>query len=104
MLKQAASRDWQNPTIRLLRAYLAYSLPESFFHLTERAIKDFRFVKAAYEQDNSIIPQELYWQILYDLGLAYQRIGNKEMAKKVWSKLLKQSTDPKYQALLNTET
>jgi len=101
LLNRAISRNWKNPKIRLLRAYLAYSLPESFFHLTERAIKDFRQLKMAYEQDNNVFSRELYHQILYDLGIAYQRTGNNPKAKKVWSKLLKESEDPKYKALLH---
>ncbi|HHW39886.1 MAG TPA: tetratricopeptide repeat protein [Syntrophomonadaceae bacterium] len=100
LLNRAISRDWNNPKLRLLRAYLTYSLPEAFFHLTQRALKDFRYLKTAYERDNSLFSRELYHQILYDMGVAYERTGETARAKKVWSKLLQESPDPKYQALL----
>ncbi|MFZ5634428.1 MAG: tetratricopeptide repeat protein [Bacillota bacterium] len=99
-LNRAISRDRNNPRIRLLRAYLAYSLPEVFFHQTKRAVKDLRFLKMTCEQDNSVFPSELYHKILYDLGVAYQRTGYHDKAKKVWSKLLKEGSDSKYKALI----
>lgn len=100
LLNRAIARDWNNAKLRLLRAYLTYSLPEAFFHLTQRALKDFRYLKAAYEQDNSLFSRELYHQILYDLGVAYERTGDSARAQKVWSKLLQENPDPKYQVLL----
>jgi len=100
LLNRAIARDWNNPKLRLLRAYLTYSLPEAFFHLTQRALKDFRYLKTAYEQDNSLFSRELYHQILYDLGVSYQRTGDTVKAKKVWSKLLQENPDSKYQVLL----
>ncbi|MHB8917181.1 MAG: tetratricopeptide repeat protein, partial [Desulfocucumaceae bacterium] len=100
-LNRAISRDRNNHRIRLLRGYLCYSLPEVFFHQTGRAIKDFKFLKMSFEQDDSVFSRELYHKILYDLGMAYQHTGDGEKAKKVWSKLLKEEADSKYKALLN---
>ena len=99
-LNRAISRDRNNPRIRLLRAYLAYSLPEVFFHQTKRAVKDFKFLKMVCEQEDSIFSRDLYHKILYDLGVAYQRTSDTEKAQKVWAKLLKEDSDPKYKALL----
>lgn len=99
-LNRAISRDRNNPRIRLLRAYLAYSLPEVFFHQTKRAIKDFRFLKMLCEQENSVFPRERYHKILYDLGMAYQRTGDDERAKKTWAKLLKENPDSRYKTML----
>jgi len=104
MLGQAIGRDGSNPRIRILRAYLAYSLPESFFHLTKVAIEDFLLARAAWEKDTMIFPRETYWQILYDLGSAYLRIGDKKKARKVWSKLRSATKDPKYRALVKNRT
>ncbi|MHB1043899.1 MAG: tetratricopeptide repeat protein [Eubacteriales bacterium] len=101
LLNKAASRDSNNPKIRLLRGYLTYSLPESFFHLTGKAIKDFRFLKSAYERDNSVFSEELYHKILHDLGEAYQRTGDSENAKKTWNRLLKGSGESRYKELLS---
>ncbi len=100
LLNKAVARDSQNPQLRLLRGYLAYNLPETFFHLSKTAIEDFRFLIQAYDKNKSIISRELYWQILHDLGAAYQRLGDNVRARKIWSKLVKESKDPKYQVLL----
>lgn len=99
-LNRAISRDRNNPRIRLLRAYLAYSLPEVFFHQTKRAIKDFKFLKMVCEQEDSIFSRDLYHKILYDLGVAYQRTSDTERAQKIWSKLLKENPGSKYTELL----
>ncbi|MGE5529879.1 MAG: hypothetical protein ACM3X6_12165 [Patescibacteria group bacterium] len=88
-LNKAIGRDWSNPRLRILRAYLTYSLPEAFFHLTERAVKDFRFLKSAYERDNSVFPRELYLKIVGDLVRGYRRIGQEDRARKVWVRLRK---------------
>ncbi|MGE5557560.1 MAG: tetratricopeptide repeat protein [Bacillota bacterium] len=92
-INRAAGKDWKNPQIRLLRAYLTFSLPESFFHMTERAVKDFRYLKSAYEQDTSLFPAGVYYRILYDLGRAYRRLNQDALADKVWKKLSKEHPD-----------
>lgn len=53
------------------------------FHMTGVAIKDFRFLIQAYKEDKSIFSKEFYRQVLYDLGAAYQRIGETGRARKV---------------------
>lgn len=100
LIKEAIMRDPQNPRLRILRAFLAYNLPEAFFHLGKTAVEDFRFVSQAYQKDNSIISKELYCKILFDLGTVYRRLGDSQKAQKVWSKLLKESNDPNYRALI----
>jgi len=96
LVKEAVERDPKNFRLRILRGYLAYNLPENFFHMTALAIEDFRFLIQAYDKDNSIFSQEFYWQVHYDLGMAYRRIGDSERARKVWQDLAKKSKDPKY--------
>lgn len=100
-IKHAVSKDMNNTKLRLLRAFLTYNLPETFFHLSEKAAKDFRFLKSAYEQDNSIFPKELYWKILYCLGDSYRKAGDTESAKKTWDKLVRECPDPIYKDLVN---
>jgi len=102
-LKEAIKRDNANSQLRLLRAYVFNSLPQSFFPLKEKAIKDFKFVKNAYEFGNSGISQDLYHQVLYALGTAYQETGNSKKAEKTWKTLVAQSDDPKYQGLVDIE-
>lgn len=103
LLKKAISKDGGNPVLHLLRGYLTFSLPENFFHMSQLAIKDFKFVKNAYENDNKILPIAQYWQLLYDLGTAYQRTNNQEMATKVWTKLQAECQDPHYLQLLDNK-
>ena len=100
LLKEAVARDSNNPRLRILRGYLAYNLPEAFFHSGEMAVEDFKFLLKAYQKDKSIVSKELYFKILYNLGTVYQRLGDNQNARKVWSKLVKESGDPKYKALL----
>lgn len=102
LVKEAAGHEPSNPELRILRGYLAYNLPETFFHLTRQAIEDFRFLIRAYDKDNSVFSQEFYWQVHYDLGKAYLRIGESGRARKVWAALAGKSKDPKYLALVNT--
>ncbi|MEW6181562.1 MAG: tetratricopeptide repeat protein [Bacillota bacterium] len=99
-VNRALSRDRDNPAIRLLRAYLTNSLPEAFFHQTHKAIKDFRYLAMAYQKDNTIFSKEQYHKILYDLGSAYERVEDREKAKKVWANLLADDPDPKYAVAL----
>ncbi|MBU7007093.1 tetratricopeptide repeat protein [Phosphitispora fastidiosa] len=93
IVKEAAERDPNNLQLRILRGYMAYNLPENFFHMTGLAVKDFRFLIQAYKKDQSIFPKEFYRQVLYDLGAAYQRIGETGRARKVWASLEGKSQD-----------
>jgi tetratricopeptide (TPR) repeat protein len=73
-LNQALSRvpdDWE---LRLLRAYLCYSLPEAFFHTTQQAIEDFQYLITAYEQNDQLFSKELYERIVNDLQTGKQRV------------------------------
>lgn len=72
-LTEAVNRDPENWEIRLLRAYLAYSLPEAFFHTTNQAVEDFSYLSNAYEQNNNLFPKEIYRQVVDDLAKARQR-------------------------------
>jgi len=100
ILDNAILQDSQNIDIRILRAYVCYRLPEMFFHRTSYAIDDFKYLASRYEQDNSAIKQEFYWQVLYDLGLAYKTVNKTNEYEKTWRKLSSVSTDPKYHNLL----
>ncbi len=76
-LTNAIKRDPENWEIRLLRAYLAYSLPEAFFHTTSQAIEDFLYLKNTYEQNNRLFPKELYRKVVNDLAkVKRQNLGN----------------------------
>lgn len=100
ILDNAVLQDSQNIDIRVLRAYVSYRLPEMFFHRTFNAIDDFKYLVSRYEQDNNALRQEFYWQLLYDLGLAYKTVNKTNEYEKTWRKLSSVSTDPKYNNLL----
>jgi predicted SprT family Zn-dependent metalloprotease len=63
--------------------------------------KDKKDKKNKKDKKEKVIPEELYHQILYDLGKAYQRTGEGWKTHAVWSQLPQQSSNPKYQSLLN---
>jgi hypothetical protein len=81
LVNQAVSADEKNVRVRLLRAFLTYSLPEGFFHLTQNAINDFLFLKQTYEQDPSIFDKDMYHKILQHLDMSYQRLGQTDQTK-----------------------
>ena len=74
-INEALNRDSDKWELRLLRGYLAYSLPEVFFHTTHQAIRDFQYLKDAYEQNPALFNEKLYEQIVMDLQAAEERIG-----------------------------
>lgn len=95
-LKKAIANDPNNYTLHLLLAKVMYHYSPSFFRGNEKIIKEFKFLKLAYERDPNIFPEADYLQILYDLGACYQRSGDPEKAKKCWEKLSKLTINPKY--------
>lgn len=100
IIRQACDMDPNNLDLRRLRAFVLYSLPESFFHLSTQAIKDFQSLIAAYKNNKKIFSPEIYHEILYDLGVAYERTSNEEKAKQIWRELLNESSNLKYTGLL----
>jgi tetratricopeptide (TPR) repeat protein len=102
LVNQAVSMDENNVQTRLLRAFLSYSLPDGFFHLMQSAMKDFQFVKQAYERNHQVLSKEVYHQVLYNLGEGYHRSGHYEQAQETWNVLLNDSPAPKYKDLLKT--
>lgn len=103
MLEQTVNRCPDDVEIRMLRGYHAFRLPEAFFRRTKTAIEDFEYIIQQYEEDDSLLTPGEYWQLLYDLGQAYQRIGNEEQAQSVWEKLLADSPDEKYRSLIESQ-
>lgn len=94
ILDKVIINDPRNIETRSIRAYVNFNLPEMFFHRTASAIEDFNTLVSLYEHDNLVFTQEFYWQVLYDLGVAYKRLGKKEQTQGVWAKLLKVTKDP----------
>lgn len=103
ILDKVISKDPQNIEIRSIRAYVNFNLPEMFFHRTASAIEDFNVLITRYEKEKTVFKEEFYWQILYDLGVSYKRLGKKDQFKEVWTKLAKISKDPKHLERINEE-
>ncbi len=101
MIKEALAQEGNNPEILRLKAFLLYALPEAFFHFTSQAIKDFQNLIKAYQSGNTSFSREEYEEILFTLGMAHQRLGNKDQAQKVWAQLLSVSVNPRYHMLIN---
>ncbi|MEL1133938.1 hypothetical protein AAC978_02050 [Desulfitobacterium sp. THU1] len=94
MLDKVIAKDPQNIETRSIRAYVNFNLPEMVFHRTGSAIEDFNTLITRYEHDKKAISEVFYHQLLYDLGVAYKRVGKKEQTKAVWAKLSQITKDP----------
>lgn len=86
-LNKAAERDGGNLKVRALRGFVAHALPENFFHLTERAIEDLRFVRSAYESNRDAVPRHVYLEACRCLAEAYHRAGKAEEAAEIEAEL-----------------
>ncbi|MBM7602181.1 hypothetical protein JOC75_000151 [Metabacillus crassostreae] len=92
----------ENPELKYLRGVIYQSLPEGFFHTSDKAIKDFKAVKSAYEQnlEKPPITREQYLKLLYDLGHLYKKTSLIDLAEKTWSALYKEDSESMYVARL----
>ncbi len=88
LLKSSIKSD--NPELKFLRGYIYQSLPEGFFHSNDKAVRDLKAVKSAYEQnrENPPITKEQYVKLLYDLGHLYKKSSFIDKAVKTWKTLL----------------
>lgn len=94
----------ENEEIRTLRGYVCYKIPEDIFQRTNTAIKDFNYLITNYEKNNSQLSKDFYFQLLFDLGFAYETMGKYDQAKQTWKKLLSHSKQvAKYEKLLRNE-
>lgn len=96
LLNESIQSD--NPELKYVRGVIYQSLPEGFFHTSDKAIKDFKFVKSAYEQnlENPPITREQYLKLLYDLGHLYKKTSFIDQAEKMWSTLYKEDSESEY--------
>ncbi|AGA70454.1 hypothetical protein Desdi_3049 [Desulfitobacterium dichloroeliminans LMG P-21439] len=94
MLDKVIAKDPQNIETRSIRAYVNFNLPEMVFHRTGSAVEDFNTLITMYEHDKKAISEDFYHQVLYDLGVAYKRVGKIEQMKTVWAKLSQMTKDP----------
>ncbi|MCM3163870.1 hypothetical protein [Metabacillus litoralis] len=96
LLKSCIKSD--DPELKYLRGCIYMCLPEGFFHTSDKAAKDFKSVKSAYEnnRENAPITKEQYVKLLYDLGHLYKKTSFIDKAKKTWKTLLKEDPHSEY--------
>ncbi len=66
---------------RFLRGNVCYRLPEMYFHRTDTAIEDFKFLVNLYEQDNRILTKSEYETVLNNLIKACTTLNRTEESK-----------------------
>jgi tetratricopeptide (TPR) repeat protein len=103
ILDKAVSKDADNIEVRLLRGYVCYRLPEEYFGRNHTAVEDFNYLISRYKGNRSALTNELYLQLLYDLGYAYKNLGENDKARTTWQELLMYTNDKKYKDLLQNE-
>jgi CII-binding regulator of phage lambda lysogenization HflD len=87
ILNKAVEGEPDNIELRFLRGYLAFRLPEAFFHRTATAKEDLEYLVRRFEEDNSVFSTQTYWQVLYDLALIYRRLNMAETLSGTLEKL-----------------
>ena len=99
-LDKAVSAAPQDHRIRLLRGRAAYRLPEEHFHRGQTVIEDYTFLIDRQMHEKGILETESYWQLTYELGEVYCRIGRNQDAIMCWKRLQNETQDPDFQHLL----
>lgn len=88
VLNRAVSLDANHKEIRLLRGNICVRLPESFFHCSETAIKDFTFLLDRYKEDSSYLTHSQVRELLRNLSTAYQNAGKPDEANAILQRLV----------------
>lgn len=104
ILDNAVSHEPDNIEIRTLRGYVSFRLPHVYFRRTKTAIEDFEYLVSHFEQNPNLFIDEFYYQLLYDLGVAYKTLSQDQDAETTWKKLLEKTSNPKYRDLISQKT
>jgi hypothetical protein len=80
-LDNAVADDPDNVTIRILRGYTCYHLPEFFFHRTATSVTDFSYLISRYTKDPDLFSAQFVQQLKKDLALAQQTLAKFEKNK-----------------------
>ncbi|TFB21363.1 tetratricopeptide repeat protein [Filobacillus milosensis] len=99
-IKKALEKDPDNLEILILRAFLINAFPRAFFDFGDQVIQDFEKLKSAYQKDHSVFSKETYHEILFQLGLAYEKFNKSWMSKIVWGELLRDNPSIEHEILL----
>ena len=82
LLDSVVEKSPELPLARFLRGNVCYRLPEMYFHRTDTAIEDFKYLINFYEQDNRILTKSEYETVLKNLIKACETLNRAEEAKK----------------------
>ncbi len=100
LLDDAVIFSPHNFMIRLLRGKAAHKLPEKHFNRGQTAIDDYTFLIKSHGRGEGFLNSKAYWQLIYELGEVYYRMGRNQDAGICWRKLKNETQDPAFQRLL----
>ncbi|RPF53428.1 tetratricopeptide repeat protein [Aquisalibacillus elongatus] len=103
ILDDVVKKEPEHSEIRMLRGYVSYNIPEMYFQRTSTAVEDFEYLINQYESNPEVFSQDMYWQLLYDLGIAYKRTEKQDQAQQVFTKLSNLNPNEEIRTLLSHE-
>jgi tetratricopeptide (TPR) repeat protein len=80
-LNRAVEADPDDPTARTIRGFTSLVLP-GFLRRLKVAAEDFDYLIRRYQEDPSILPDEMMPKIYLNLGIAYAKEGRRDAARK----------------------
>jgi tetratricopeptide (TPR) repeat protein len=83
-LDRAVKMDPSNLSARTIRAFTALVLP-GFLRRLKTAIEDFEYLIELKRENPAALPDEMMPKVLYNLGLAYAKSGDKARAHEILS-------------------
>jgi len=80
-LNRAVEADPDDPAARTIRGFTSLVLP-GFLRRLKVAAEDFEYLIRRYQEDTSILPDEMMPKIHLNLGIAYAKEGRRDAARK----------------------
>jgi tetratricopeptide (TPR) repeat protein len=80
-LNRAVEADPDDPAARTIRGFTSLVLP-GFLRRLKVAAQDFEYLIRRYQEDPSLLPDEMMPKIYLNLGIAYAKEGKRDQARK----------------------
>jgi tetratricopeptide (TPR) repeat protein len=80
-LNRAVEADPEDPAARTIRGFTSLVLP-GFLRRLKVAAEDFEYLIRRYQEDPSVLPDEMMPKIYLNLGIAYAKEGKRDEARK----------------------
>lgn len=80
-LNRAVEADPDDPAARTIRGFTSLVLP-GFLRRLKVAAQDFEYLIRRYQEDPSVLPDEMMPKIYLNLGIAYAKEGKRDEARK----------------------